>query len=337
VKNRAANLVKIFIGVVIFSTLAGLLACSSGTTGTTAPTAQTSNTQAGNATSSSSSVATKPATPAASAPAAVGGKGSISARVDGSAWTSTVTAAQYSNGSLIISGADTSSPTRAFGLGVTAGAPGTYQATLPSPAASASWTVGSATWQASLVGGSGSVTITSLTSTGASGTFSFSLVPIPGTSASGNKTVTDGTFNVTFAAAASIPAASQAGRAAMTATVNGQAWNGQFKISASWKNQFLSMVVFDGSSATITFGIGNVSAPGTYSLAFGNPQGSSAIYTNGAGQGWGTAFQGGSGSIVITNITAGGAAGTFSFDAVPATGGGGGTIHVTNGQFDLTF
>ena len=45
--------------------------------------------------------------------------------------------------------------------------------------------------------GSGSVTIATLTDTMATGTFSFTLIPVPGTTATGNRTVS-GSFSVTF-------------------------------------------------------------------------------------------------------------------------------------------
>ena len=45
--------------------------------------------------------------------------------------------------------------------------------------------------------GSGSVTVATLTDTMATGTFSFTLIPVPGTTATGNKTVS-GSFSVTF-------------------------------------------------------------------------------------------------------------------------------------------
>ncbi|HTY82456.1 MAG TPA: hypothetical protein VMB24_06700, partial [Dehalococcoidales bacterium] len=169
------------------------------------------------------------------------------------------------------------------------------------------------------------------------GTFSFTMIALVGTTASGTKTITEGVFNVTFSAPVSIPNAPETGNAPMTALVNGKSWVGAYKISASYQNNFLSMVVFDGQSATINFGIGGVTGPGTYSLAYGNAGGSSAIYSNGLGQGWGTAFSGGAGSITISQLTSNGVFGTFSFDAVPATGGATGTIQVTNGQFNIVF
>jgi len=57
--------------------------------------------------------------------------------------------------------------------------------------------ISTATWTSTLVGGSGSVTITELTATRAVGTFQFTLVP-SNDKAVGNKSVTNGKFNVTL-------------------------------------------------------------------------------------------------------------------------------------------
>jgi len=52
-------------------------------------------------------------------------------------------------------------------------------------------------WLTSLLGGTGTITFTSVSRAGAAGSFSLTMVPQAGTSASGNKQVT-GDFNVTF-------------------------------------------------------------------------------------------------------------------------------------------
>ena len=57
--------------------------------------------------------------------------------------------------------------------------------------------VAAGTWNTDLLGGTGTITIASVSNTAASGSFSVTMVPQAGTPASGNKTVT-GSFNVTF-------------------------------------------------------------------------------------------------------------------------------------------
>jgi len=57
---------------------------------------------------------------------------------------------------------------------------------------------GTQTWQTTVAGGSGTLVITTFSATSASGTFSFVAPAIASTGATASKTVTNGTFNVTF-------------------------------------------------------------------------------------------------------------------------------------------
>ncbi len=60
-------------------------------------------------------------------------------------------------------------------------------------------TTAGAAWNAGgTAGGTGVITLSTLTATSASGVFSFTLVPQSGTGATGNKVVTNGVFNVKF-------------------------------------------------------------------------------------------------------------------------------------------
>ena len=275
-------------------------------------------------------------------PAATGsfttGQGTISAKIDGSAWTSVsaVVTAKYTNGALSISGADSSS---AIAFAVQASKPGTYKmGKLTDASANAILAKGSSVWQATpLVRGSGTLTITTLTSTGASGTFSFTADAMPDSDAKGTEVVTDGVFTVTFAEPVTLTVPNAAAEpAAISAQIDGVAWSSSATSSASYHNQFLSIFGVDSNGRGITFGLGMVTGPGTYSLAYLNLNGSSAIVTDSSGYGWNTALPpGGTGSITITTLTSTWVAGTFSFDAVPAAGGATGTIHVTYGQFNL--
>jgi hypothetical protein len=57
--------------------------------------------------------------------------------------------------------------------------------------------VAAGTWNTSSLGGSGTITLTAITTSAASGSFSFTMLPQTSTGASANRTV-DGPFNVTF-------------------------------------------------------------------------------------------------------------------------------------------
>jgi hypothetical protein len=87
---------------------------------------------------------------------------------------------------------------------------------------------------------------------------------------------------------------------------------------------------------SIVVGIGNATGPGTHSLnVFAGGDGSSVI-VGGVQTGWGTAFQGGGGTLTITTLTSNRIVGTFSGTAIPSSGTAANLV-LTNGQFDITF
>lgn len=124
-----------------------------------------------------------------------------------------------------------------------------------------------------------------------------------------------------------------------SATINGTAWSAIGRVAVnktSTTNDPLVAIAAGSTTYTISsFGIGPVTGPGTFSLNFQQP--AVAVIQAATGQGWTTAVPGGTGTITITTYSANRIAGTFSFDAVPFTGGATGVVHVTNGAFDITF
>jgi len=101
-------------------------------------------------------------------------------------------------------------------------------------------------------------------------------------------------------------------------------------------NNIVSIAGIDvGTGTTISFAF-QATAPGTFSLNFGNTIGGIAIVSK-QSQGWVTYAQGGTGSVSVTTLTAHHVVGTFAFDAVGSSGGATGVMHVTNGKFDITF
>ncbi len=326
-KIEGTLIVKLLTALLIVSIMM-LSACSK---------KEASNSQAPTATKEPAATAKGNATTTAT-----GGRGSMSAKIDGGSWNSvSISTATYSNGTLSFGGVDNITSPRVLAIAVRAGEAGTFRIGQSASDANANalLTIGGSVWQAvSVAGGSGTIVITSLTTTGASGTFSFTLNAVPQTSATGTKTVTDGTFNVTFATIATLPTATSAPRpAAMTAQLNGAAWGSVSMYRATFQNQFLSITGFDTNATAVFLSVAQVTGPGTFSLNLATGNGSSAIVANSSGQGWITALPGGSGSISITLLTPTRAVGTFSFEAVPSTGGASGAMRATNGQFDVTF
>ena len=125
--------------------------------------------------------------------------GDMTARIDGSSWSSVaafVTRNATNAGNIVaVSGADTHSIALAFAF-VDAGV-GTYTIDGTTPT-NAVLTDGGKGWVASAVGGSGTLTVTTLDATHIVGTFAFSMAPSDGTGATGTKSITQGTFDVKF-------------------------------------------------------------------------------------------------------------------------------------------
>lgn len=125
------------------------------------------------------------------------------------------------------------------------------------------------------------------------------------------------------------------GSSPMTASVGGIAWTGT-GTGVTYKNNVLSFTGVDiGSGTSITVAT-TAPGPGTYSLAFANGNSGFAIVAATGSQTWTTLVTGGTGSLVITTLTANHLVATFSFDAQPASGATG-VKHVTNGKIDMTF
>jgi hypothetical protein len=139
-------------------------------------------------------------------------KGSMSAVIDGRAWTATqgVSTASYAGGIFSIGGSD---PNYILSFAVTANGGGTF--VIPGadrmtgqPAQQAGNNallipvvngVAQPGWAADFTKGSGTIVLTSLSSSGAAGSFSFALAPSNATfGTAGSRLVSSGTFNVRF-------------------------------------------------------------------------------------------------------------------------------------------
>jgi hypothetical protein len=121
----------------------------------------------------------------------------------------------------------------------------------------------------------------------------------------------------------------------MSATINGASWVPAGKASAVYSGNIFAL-----SGLNLTYGvslsIGNLTTTGTYSLSPQNQMAADGIVSSTSG-GWASAYAGGSGSITFTTLTATHAVGTFAFEAPAGSGGASGTMHVTNGKFDVTY
>lgn len=123
------------------------------------------------------------------------GTGSVTATVDGSAWTASFIQAINNSGVVGVGASGPSGITIGFGF-VNAG-PGSYDVTTSSGASgTVSEGIGNV-WTANSGFGSGTIVVTSIDTNGMSGTFSFTAALSAGTGAA-TRSVTNGSFDVSF-------------------------------------------------------------------------------------------------------------------------------------------
>jgi Family of unknown function (DUF6252) len=119
----------------------------------------------------------------------------MTAQVDGAAWTAATRGATYVNGVLTITGTNAAQLLVTIGVSNVTG-PGTFSLAGGNQNGALGNVInGAAIWASSLAGGSGTITVTSLTATAVTGTFSFTAVPATA-SATGTRQVTSGQFNL---------------------------------------------------------------------------------------------------------------------------------------------
>ena len=124
--------------------------------------------------------------------------GTLSARIDGAAWTASLVSVAVNTNGLIIAGSSASGQGLAIGASRLQGT-GT-QTFGTNASALGTLTVGTQSWSATGLSGNGSsgtITLTTLTANRAVGTFTFTATPLAG-GATTNKVVTAGAFDVKF-------------------------------------------------------------------------------------------------------------------------------------------
>jgi hypothetical protein len=121
--------------------------------------------------------------------------GGVSASIDGTPFTALIAFGTYTGNVLTIGGLSGSTSINLTVPNVTT----TGTLSLASGQAGiAEVDVNAQNWSTSVTGGTGSITVTSISSTQASGTFTFSAPATVGSGATGTKVVTNGVFTVAF-------------------------------------------------------------------------------------------------------------------------------------------
>jgi hypothetical protein len=131
-----------------------------------------------------------------------GGSADLSASINGSSWLGTDGAKAtrtVAGGDTIISfGGANSNESIILGLAFTDSGPRTYLIGGFDEPSNALIEEGAKGWAANVAGGSGSITIDTISATRLTGTFMFNAVPVSGSGASGDEAVTNGKFALSF-------------------------------------------------------------------------------------------------------------------------------------------
>lgn len=281
-----------------------------------------------------------------------GGSASLSATIDGQAWTSEAQylqagLTQQSPGHFPVYGARGTSASSITGITLNLTSipgPGTYPLGTTSNVAGgmASVNVGSSVWSTPLSGEAGTVTITSIGNGRVAGSFAFVAEAVSG--GTGTKTVTNGQFNVPLTSTGGLQIYDAAKLGTASVRLGGVPWK-----AATWTagiSQGALTIILVNNRYGISLSVGPFNGVGSYPLAFAPFH--RIIMTPGAGSAapccWGgrsTVVEGqpvlnDEGTITITSVTATRIQGTFSAILAPGfTGNQTSNLTMTEGIFDL--
>jgi hypothetical protein len=271
-------------------------------------------------------------------PAGPGGpsSGPMSATIDGGAWVADdpyvfVTNSAALPGFFSISGTSTGASALSVLLTLyNIAGPGSYPLGVGSSVFGGIAAIGAASggWATPGTGADGTVTITALSGTRIAGTFSFTATPSTG-SAAGDRTVTDGQFDITWSG--TLVALPENAGSRVSGTIGGTPFSPVNVVGLlSGGNLSISAGNFE---TAVGIQISSFTGAGTYPLSSVVPLRTVTVAAGSAAWGAGTGM---SGTITITSSTSGRVAGTYSGTLAP-TGGttATGTIEVVGGSFDV--
>jgi hypothetical protein len=193
-------------------------------------------------------------------------------------------------------------------------------------------------WATPLSGASGSVTVSTLSETAIAGTFSFTAEPIVG-GATGTRSATEGRFDFPVRSNGNVgPLPDNAG-SRISATIDGSAWNAATVAASAALGNILAISA-SNTSHTVSISLSGISGPGTYPLSSSAPSRSISVFgpamnPQASNCCWGPAT-GSKGAVTITTRTATRVAGTFSANLQPLPGSGAtAPLVIANGTFDI--
>ena len=269
-------------------------------------------------------------------PSGGGNTAPFSAQIDGTAWNSlTISTSAHgsANGTFTLIGAVTSPTQTSMSLTLwNIAAPGTYPMGVgPTvPGGTANVTTGVQTWSTPLSGAAGTVTVTSVSATKITGTFSFVATPFSG-GATGNRTVAQGTFDLPVTSTGSVTVPANVG-STFGGTLGGAPWNAATVVMVAAPSSGTLTIGASNLTHNINMIISGYAGPGSYALGTG-VQRSMTVFLSGTVQNWGATGTASTGTVTVTSASATRIKGTYTASLAPGANTTG-TMPIS-GNFDV--
>lgn len=191
--------------------------------------------------------------------------------------------------------------------------------------------VGTDGWSTPLSGVAGQIVITTLSATQMVGTFSFVATPLLG-GAGASKTVTQGVFDIPVSGTFGVVSATGNQGSSLTGNIGGTFVAASALVSLNGATPQLTITA-ENLVRNVSIGVANMTGPGTYTLSATTPV-RTILVGDGVGAVWTSATTGGSGSVIVTSVTATRIMGTFTATVIGVAGGASGSLSIS-GTFNL--
>ncbi len=189
--------------------------------------------------------------------------------------------------------------------------------------------VGTDGWSTPLSGVAGEFVITTLSATQMVGTFQFVATPLLG-GGGANKTVTQGVFDIPVSGTGGLVSATGNQGSSLTGNIGGTFVGANV---LGTLNSAQLTITAQNLVRNISIGLANMTGPGTYTLSATTPVRTIQV-GDGVGAAWTSATAGGSGSVIVTSVTATRIMGTFTATVIGVAGGASGPLSVS-GTFNV--
>jgi hypothetical protein len=177
----------------------------------------------------------------------------------------------------------------------------------------------------------GEIVITTLSATQMVGTFQFVATPLLG-GGGASKTVTQGVFDIPVSGTGGLVSATGNQGSSLTGNISGTFVAASALASLNGATPQLTITA-QNLVRNISIGVANMTGPGTYTLSATTPVRTIQV-GDGLGAVWTSATTGGSGSVIITSVTATRIMGTFTATVIGFAGGASGPLSVS-GTFNM--